>query len=264
MTSLHFGSSEAPLYGAFQPAVTTLDRDHAVLLCAPLGHEYMRTHWLLRRLATALSSSGYASLCFDYNGYGDSGGDSGVGTPSLWADNISMAADELVALSGARHLSVVTLRAASLLVSHADLSAFACETLVMLDPVASGDQWISDLEALQQRQNLRHAGGPAMRTRPASPEQGLEEYLGAVFPTDTKSSLQELRYANQPDYQFRKIRTINSAAMTPDPDASRVWQAWAGDYAESICADSLYWADAEHARGCILPPNLPSALVCLI
>lgn len=264
MTSLYFGSSEAPLYGAFLPAVTTLDPDHAVLLCSPLGHEYMRTHWLLRRIASTLSSSGYASLCFDYNGYGDSHGDSGAGTPLLWADNISMAADELMALSGARQLSVMTLRAASLLASYADLSAFECESLVMLDPVASGDHWISDLEALQQRQDLRHADDPTLRKRPASPEQGLEEYLGAVFPIDTKSSLLELRYAERPDFQFQKIRTINSAAMTPDPDVSSVCQTWASDYIESTSEDNLYWADAEHARGCILPPDLPNTLTSLI
>jgi predicted alpha/beta hydrolase len=65
---------------------------------------------MYRVLATQLERSGYAVLRFDYHGTGDSMGDSTDVSLAGWLDDISLAANELTAASGAKKLVVIGLR----------------------------------------------------------------------------------------------------------------------------------------------------------
>ena len=72
--NLHFfGDSDAPLFGAHHPA-RRKSTGKAVVICPPIGHEYGRTHWMLRLLSAQLAREGVHVLRFDYFGTGDSGG----------------------------------------------------------------------------------------------------------------------------------------------------------------------------------------------
>ena len=48
--------------------------DYAVLMCYPLGQEYVRSHRALRTLSAHLAQKGVPSLRFDYRGTGDASG----------------------------------------------------------------------------------------------------------------------------------------------------------------------------------------------
>src|SRR5215217_413896 len=82
MNPLYFGSSQKPLYGVYHPPKSQPGRPvrtTGVVLCYPLGQEYMRAHRAFRQLATLLTKSGFPVLRFDYYGTGDSGGDGDAG-----------------------------------------------------------------------------------------------------------------------------------------------------------------------------------------
>ena len=66
MNPFYFGSSKEPLFGAYHPPMGMAAEEPAVLLCPPLGQEYQRTHWAMRRLADQLARTGVHVLRFDY------------------------------------------------------------------------------------------------------------------------------------------------------------------------------------------------------
>ncbi|MBX3173890.1 MAG: alpha/beta hydrolase [Gemmatimonadaceae bacterium] len=98
--AVQFGSRALPLFGLFEPAANPRRRA-SVLICPPLGWEYLRAHRTLRLLATRLVDLGYDVLRFDYRGTGDSAGRlDDVEDAADFVADVSAALEELQSLSG--------------------------------------------------------------------------------------------------------------------------------------------------------------------
>lgn len=122
-------------------------RGEAVLLCAPAGHEYGRSHRALRQLAAQFAKAGYHAFRFDYYGTGDSAGLYEDADPAVWRDDV-LAAIELcrqragvaaVGLAGARLGASLALRAAH---GRRDVP-----WLVLWSPVVDGSALVSEWRA---------------------------------------------------------------------------------------------------------------------
>lgn len=108
--AVHFGSSGLPLFGTYEPAGGARRRT-GVLLCPPLGWEYMRSHRTLRLLAARLVDLGFDVLRFDYRGTGDSAGDiEQVSDASELVSDVRAAHEELLGLSGNSRTVMLGLR----------------------------------------------------------------------------------------------------------------------------------------------------------
>ena len=145
-TPFYFGSSLRPLLGMYQPPAVTGGPPSAVLICPPIGHEYMRTHRALRTLSTQLAREGHGVLRFDWFGTGDSAGDPEDARVSIWLENFGAALDEVRELVAAHDVSVVGLRLGA---SLAALGATEREVdnLVLWDPVLSGATFLAEQAA---------------------------------------------------------------------------------------------------------------------
>ncbi len=106
--SLYFGC-RSHLFGMYHPA-TGNRRNHGVVICAPLFHEYYRCHYAIRRIAVELSGKGYDVLRFDYSGTGDSLGEFPRDLFNTWSSEIGDAMTEVRQLSGCTGTSLITLR----------------------------------------------------------------------------------------------------------------------------------------------------------
>ena len=106
--SLFFGSS-AQLFGMYHPA-TGHPRNHGVVVCAPLFHEYYRSHFTVKRIAVDLATQGYEVLRFDYTGTGDSKGEIPPDMFGLWSADIGEAIAEIQSLSGCTKVSLIAAR----------------------------------------------------------------------------------------------------------------------------------------------------------
>lgn len=149
MNALYFGNFTRLLYGAYYAAETARARDSAVLICAPIGQEYMRTHRALHQLAGQLARIGFHVLRFDYTGTGDSTGDEGVDELATWREDIAIAARELLELSGAPRVSLVGVRLGGTLACVA-AGVLRPSRLVLWDPVVSGAEFVDLLETLHR------------------------------------------------------------------------------------------------------------------
>jgi pimeloyl-ACP methyl ester carboxylesterase len=143
------GVAPTALFGAYHAPPGGL-AEGAVLLCPPVGHEYVRSHRALRNLGIQLSRSGASVLRFDYLGLGDSGGDMGDARVEQWIADIGAAGDELRRRSGRSSLVLVGLRLGAVLAAAAARHRADVARLVLWDPVLSGREYLEELTALQQ------------------------------------------------------------------------------------------------------------------
>jgi pimeloyl-ACP methyl ester carboxylesterase len=162
----------------------------AAVVCAPLGHEYLRGHFVLQRLARRLADANVPTLRFDYFGCGDSLGTSREASCARWQSDILAAADELRRKTGARRLIGVGVRLGATLLATV-CGRYDFEKLVLWDPVDDGSQHVSAL-ADAHRQHLRSR--PMWRL-PRLPffDRGDRELLGVTYSAALVRELRELR-----------------------------------------------------------------------
>ena len=191
-TALWFGPPERPLFGRIYVPDSSTART-AVVLCPPLGLERTCAARTYRVLAEGLKAEGFAVLCVDYEGTGDSSGSSDdPGRLNAWSASV-LAGIDLMRSSGAQSISAVGMRLGATLVAslahQSDLDA-----LVLWDPCASGRSY------LREQQTLRsvHLGDRPLRFAPPSTadvsgiqasEPGAVEVLGELHAAETVKEL---------------------------------------------------------------------------
>jgi amino acid adenylation domain-containing protein len=180
----HFGP-ENSLFGALHGTPGPAS-EHAVLICSPLGHEYVRAHFILQRLARQLGAAGIPALRFDYFGCRDSLGESHEATCSRWQQDIIAACHELQQRTHAARISAVGVRLGATLLARA-ASRLSLAKLVLWDPVRHGAAHKAELAELHRRY-LRSASLVPFRL-PSWRANGGQELLGSTY---SAAALREL------------------------------------------------------------------------
>jgi predicted alpha/beta hydrolase len=210
------------LYGAPPSQAQT-----AALICAPLGHEYVRAHFVLQRLARRLAEAGVPTLRFDYYGCFDSLGDGSEATCTRWQRDIVAAHQELRQRTGAGSITAIGVRfGATLLANVAEEAQFS--KLVLWDPVESGSRYLADLRAAQRRL-IRASPLLSLRgrlngwTRPHEllgatySRSAVKELAQMVMPRAHSSSCKVERYHS--DAEWLDLEKLED--MLPDSGISR-------------------------------------------
>ncbi len=190
MNPFYFGTSQTQLFGVHHPPEGTEVRDGAVLVCPPMGHEYIAAHRPLQQLAVRLSRAGLHVLRFDFYGCGDSAGDLEEATLTQWLDDVSTALQELRDTTGSRRLGIVGLRlggAVGALAAAAAARAGATDihACVLWEPVVSGRAYVEELHAAQRDWVRRTFPRP----RPETLDWPVPEVLGFPLTTGLQSDL---------------------------------------------------------------------------
>ena len=185
---LFFRESEVPLFGCYHAPPGLPVRSTAVLLCAPHGHEYTRAHRAFRFLAERLASAGFPTLRFDYRGCGDSALESDDGNLDVWAEDIAAAAATCLEKSGSSRICAVGLRLGASLALRAQAREPLFESLVLWDPIISGEQHLSELVG-QHRDMMRSIPGVGSWT---GGESDLSELLGFTYSRALQDQLRAL------------------------------------------------------------------------
>lgn len=153
MNPFFFGRSQRPLFGIHHaPPGAALPS--GVVLCPPIGQEYMRTHRALRQLAMQLNRAGMHALRFDYAGVGDSSGDDLEATIEGWLEDVGTAIDELKDSAGVGRVSLVGIRLGAALAWLAGRRRDDIEQIVLWDPVVRGRDYLAELVAVSEPQAL--------------------------------------------------------------------------------------------------------------
>ncbi|MEM9365122.1 MAG: alpha/beta fold hydrolase [Planctomycetota bacterium] len=177
-TNSEYFPTESPrLFGIHHPPVERRDGEAAscvksVLVCPPIGHEYLRTHWSLRVIAKRLARQGCHVFRFDYRGIGDSIGEpQDVVSIEEWASDVSMAVDKLKSVSGAETVMLMGLRTGAMIAAEAARSRRDISSIVAWEPVLDGRVYLRALRSMHQK---------------------MIDYWYRVVPTDRLATSEEL------------------------------------------------------------------------
>ncbi len=146
----YFRLSDKPLFGCYHEPSPGQLRQCGVLVCQPVGHEYVNSHRALRQLAVRLSEAGFPVLRFDYYGCGDSSGNTEDASMLQWLEDVSAALSELRRRTGLFQVCVVGLRLGGTLAALVAAEQGGIESMVLWDPVVDGRRYLEELRSLQK------------------------------------------------------------------------------------------------------------------
>src|SRR2546427_936966 len=170
----YFGPSDKPLFGCYHKARTEDSRKCAVVICQPVGHEYINCHRALRQLSARLAEAGFPVLRFDYYGCGDSAGISEEGRVSRWLEDISTAIFDLRQRTGLAQTCIVGLRLGGALSTMIGSQRDDVESLVLWSPVVNGKSYLENLFSLQKEM---------LRFRPKPKRKHAQDHIDVLgFP----------------------------------------------------------------------------------
>ena len=201
----YFGPPGKSLFGCYHAPQARRSRKCSIIVCQPVGHEYVNSHRALRELAFRLSDAGFPVLRFDYYGCGDSSGETEDGTISGWLEDVSTALAEVRRRTGIDQSCVVGLRLGGTLALMSGALRGEIERLVLWDPVIDGKTYLEELLSLQ-KEMLRFRPKPKTRLKP----EHYIEVLGFPFSNllcDQLRALDLLRMRQQPAHNVLMLES---------------------------------------------------------
>jgi uncharacterized protein len=118
----------------------------AVVMCYPIGQEYMRIHRTYVELARSMAIAGHYALRFDYHGCGDSAGESVSGDLDRWVADIRQAVAELRCQTGIREIYLVGARIGANLGLRAAAGQEDFAGIVLWEPIVNGTEYLATLQ----------------------------------------------------------------------------------------------------------------------
>lgn len=149
LQAFYFGAAGEELFGTLQ-----VPAGHArggVVVCAPLGHEYLFTHRCLRHLSQLLAGQGQAVMRFDYLGTGDALGEASQVTLPQCRQGARTAVLEAGRRVPGQGLAVIGLRLGAVVAAQAVAGLPGVDRVVLWDPVTRGAAYLDELRAVHER-----------------------------------------------------------------------------------------------------------------
>src|SRR5262249_13879402 len=120
-------------------------RRAGIVICHPIGDDYIRAHRALRHLAERLQRAGFAVLRFDFAGTGDSSGDErGVERVRTWIGDVGRAVDELRARADVEEVCVAGLRLGATLAAVAAAERGDVDAVVLWSAYLDGRSYVEE------------------------------------------------------------------------------------------------------------------------
>ena len=253
---LFFGDAQAQLFGAYHPPAGS-PRQRAVVICNPLGQEYMRAHRCLRQIASRLSNGGAHVFRFDYAGTGDSAESLADASLDDWLRNIDQAIEELQAMSMVRQVSLLGLRLGATLAVRAAEKRTDVDSLLLWDPVVNGEDYLESLRSVHADMLADLDRFPTVRSAEECQEN---EIMGFQLSPQLLSDIKSLELTSIDVERLRRCYIIESAG-NPTAGAAGRLEMKSGEKPEYLeVEDDLGWNDAKKIKAALVP-NLSIAAI---
>jgi amino acid adenylation domain-containing protein len=250
----YFRIGEKQLFSCYHQPKTSDSRNIAVLLCYPIGQEYIKSHRAFVQLAIRIANCGFPVMRFDYFGTGDSAGNyEEISIDQLRID-VSDAIVELKSRSNKQLICLAGLRFGATLAAAVATDRADIDSLILWEPIISGKHHIDKLK-ISHANMLKYS---YVDDKLASPE----ELLG--YPVNF-SLLDDISKINLIDSYKIPIRNILLLKSTSDSEIDMFKKQIGNsptkfDYLESICPD--VWAEEVFKQ--LVPSRLLDSVVSWI
>jgi pimeloyl-ACP methyl ester carboxylesterase len=203
----YFRTSEKSLFGCYHRPRGKNQRDCGIVLCHPLGQEYIRSHRTFRQLAISLSRAGFPILRFDFTGCGDSEGDCEQWRIHQWKTDIESGIAELKTRGKVEKVCLIGLRLGATLARMAGANRADIKAMVLWDPVINGMDYVAELKSQHQKHLARYGGVPQKPTQ----EHEDQEVIGFTLTKNFLTDLQPINLLTVSFQYAKKILFIQSA-----------------------------------------------------
>ena len=201
-----FHSSEKALFGFYHPPQGKDVRDLGMVLCHPLGQEYIWSHRTFRQLAIGLSKIGFPVLRFDFTGCGDSEGDCGQWRIQQWKTDIEASISELKTRGNVKNVCLIGLRLGATLARMVGVNREDIEGLVLWDPIINGMNYVAELQSQHQKHLERYGG---FSQHPNQEHEG-QEIIGFTLTEKFLADLKLINFLAVSSAYTKKILFIQS------------------------------------------------------
>lgn len=230
MTQRFFGSEDEPLLGIYHPprgkAATPA---RSVVICSPIGQEFIRTHMAIRLLARQLARKGMHVLRFDYRGMGDSARElESVDRLGVWEEDICEAIGHLREVSRSPQVSLLGLRAGASLAQRVAMQSDHVHSLLLWEPVLEGARYLSSLRDMHRE--MLDLWVCKMKTVNDSQH---EEILGSIFARPLLDEIESLRFDLSKIQQPHAVVATTASMPQPNHQEPSLQKIIAVDDAES-------------------------------
>lgn len=206
MKPFYFRNSGKSLFGIYHPPSSERALRCGVVICHPIGHEYIHGYRALRQLAHQLARAGFPVLRFDYYGCGDSAGDTVEGSLPQWIDDIRAAVKEVQSRGAVSKICLIGARMGATLSVLVGGERSDVETVVLWDPVVNGKRYLYDLIAQQQEWLDQR---PTM-IQPSGPQEQILEVLGFPINAALKEAIEQVDLLNLKVRPAKRVLTLES------------------------------------------------------
>ena len=186
----HFGASDRVLFGWYHPPRAEQFRDVGIVLCNPIGDDYIRAHRTLRHFAERLADLGFSVLRFDFHGTGDSSGTEGdKSRVETWLGDIDLAVAELRSRANVKKVGIAGLRMGATLAALAASRREDIDSLILWNPFLSGKSFVVESTKLHKMHRILEPHSFAID--PPGRDIGGEEALGFFLSQETMNELEK-------------------------------------------------------------------------
>jgi len=207
--SFYFRTSEKSLFGCYHRPRGKNQRDCGVVLCYPLGQEYIWSHRTFRQLAVGLSRVGFPVLRFDFTGCGDSEGDCDQWRIHQWKTDIESGIAELKTRGEVKKICLIGLRLGATLARMVGINREDIEGMVLWDPVINGMDYVEELKSRHHKHLVRYGSVPKNLTL----ENKDQEVLGFTITTNFLTDLQAINLLTVSSPYTKRILFIQSTEI---------------------------------------------------
>ncbi len=248
MNAYFFGDSESPLFGVLHPPRGMSSLQRGVVLCPPMGQEYMRSHRAYRSLAGRLARKGFHVFRFDYFGTGDSAGESEEGSPRIWLENIATAIEELRESAAVERVTLVGLRLGGALAAIAATGNSDVEELVLWDPVVDGNDFVRELDEV--------AHSPLSSSSP-----GTVGVLGFPFTELMRQEIQEIDLRKSIGASIPAVSILVSSEQQAAKELEEALRAGGADVRYQLIPSAGNWNEVDNFGGALVPQEIIQGVV---
>lgn len=213
----YFRASNKALFGCFHKPQSHVIRDCGIVLCYPLGQEYIWSHLTFRALAHNLSRAGFSVLRFECSGCGDSEGDCEQWSVHQWKTDIECALTELKTRGDVKKICLIGLRLGATLAMMVGGNHEDVEGMVLWDPVINGRDYVAELKAQHQIHLIRNEG----LSQNLAQDNEDEEVIGFNLTRSFLAELQSINLLSVSSPHAKKILFIQSPESPLEGDVER-------------------------------------------
>lgn len=222
-------------------------RNHTVVICPAIGHEYSRSHRNLQQLALMLANEGYDAVRFDYVHTGNSSGACEFANISQWKTDIETIRKFVSRTQPQHRVSLVGIRwGATLLANVTDING---EQMILWDPVFSGGEYIKLLQRFTRRTLCDFVRFPIQRI------SSNDQLYGFTASLELQRAISEMYLPEVEHARFKKSIVISSKSHLKNEIGSGIISGARRSRTVIESNDEIYWHRPELTERAFASPN---------